>query len=220
MDGMSAVNLRLHPCHYYTVCYNTNTMLAWFTAAIFWVLLITPSFASSRADVFRHAKAATALILSINDSAQSYTDLSRYAREALKAGGLDHPAVSMGSGFFIDGDGLLITNFHVIEDHTRLYLYVGDQFIHSDPEVLAVDADLDLAALRVTQPNIVILTLAEEMPPEGSEVIAVGYLGLPTFYKWDLRLMPQWDQALSAGRLKVGRAPQAERRDLYKRQAF
>ena len=92
--------------------------------------------------------------MSINDSAQS---------------------VSMGSGVFIDGDGLLVTNFHVIEDHTRLYLYVGDQFIHSDPEVLAVDADLDLAALRVTQPNIEILTLAEEMPPEGNEVIAVGY---------------------------------------------
>jgi tetratricopeptide (TPR) repeat protein len=129
-------------------------MFYWIIAALVSCFIGFPAHASQRADLFRHAKAATALIVAINDSTQS---------------------VSMGSGFFINGHGLLVTNAHVIEDSTRLYLYVQDQAIHSAPEIVAVDPDLDLAALRVEQSDIETLTLAAEMPSEGTDVIAVGY---------------------------------------------
>ncbi|MGH7230869.1 MAG: trypsin-like peptidase domain-containing protein [Nitrospiraceae bacterium] len=129
-------------------------MFYWFIAALLSVILVAPVHASPRAELFRHAKAATALIMAINDSTQS---------------------VSMGSGFFVNGDGLLVTNAHVIEESTRLYVYVESQFIHANADVVAVDPDLDLAAVKIAQSDVETLTLATELPTEGAEVIAVGY---------------------------------------------
>jgi tetratricopeptide (TPR) repeat protein len=153
--GAGQISYSLVPCHYYTFCYTpSQPMFYWIIAALLSCLVGVPAHASQRADLFRHAKAATALIVAINDSTRS---------------------VSMGSGFFINSHGLLLTNAHVIEGSTRLYLYVQDQVIHSAPEIVTVDPDLDLAALRVKQANIETLALATEMPSEGTDVIAVGY---------------------------------------------
>lgn len=130
-------------------------MFHWLLAAVLSCLFVLDSaHAAPRADVYRRAKAATVLIAAINDSTHS---------------------VSMGSGFFVNDSGLLVTNAHVIEDHTRLYLYVQDQIIHSNPEVVAVDPDLDLAAIRIPQSGVHTLALVKEPPPEGTDVIAVGY---------------------------------------------
>ena len=113
-----------------------------------------PAQAAKRGDIFRQAKAATALVVAVNDNTHS---------------------VSLGSGFFVSPDGLLITNAHVIEDHTRLFLYVEDQAVYAAPEVIAVDTDRDLAALRIRQGGVVSLALATDIPTEGTDVIAVGY---------------------------------------------
>ncbi len=129
-------------------------MFYWLVASLISCVLVSPVQASPRGDLFRHAKAATALIMAINDSTQS---------------------VSMGSGFFVNNEGLLITNAHVVEENSRLFVYVENQFIHSTPEVIAIDPDLDLAALKVAQSDVEILTLAAELPSEGASVIAVGY---------------------------------------------
>jgi S1-C subfamily serine protease/Flp pilus assembly protein TadD len=117
-------------------------------------LLLDPAEGATRADQIRQAKASTVLILAINDAGRS---------------------VSLGSGFFLDRDGLLVTNAHVIEDGSRLHLYVEDQAVYSTPEVVAVDPDLDLAALRIQTGPINTLQLAEEPPSDGAEVIAIGY---------------------------------------------
>jgi Flp pilus assembly protein TadD len=120
------------------------------------LLLCLPELAHAgdRGEVFRQAKAATALVVAVDNARQS---------------------VSFGSGFFIDADGLLVTNAHVIEGSPRLYLYVHDQAVYRDPEVVAVDRDLDLAALSVPKANGPALNLAAEPPAEGTDVIAVGY---------------------------------------------
>ncbi|HJU03606.1 MAG TPA: tetratricopeptide repeat-containing serine protease family protein, partial [Nitrospiraceae bacterium] len=151
---MSDTYLRFAPCHYYTFCYNPDNMFHWVIASLISCLLLSPAHASPRGDLFRHAKAATVLIMAINDSTQS---------------------VSMGSGFFVNNEGLLITNAHVVEESSRLFVYVENQFIHSTPEIIAVDADLDLAALKVAHTDVEILTLAHDLPSEGANVIAVGY---------------------------------------------
>jgi len=116
--------------------------------------LAVPARAGQREDIFRQAKAATALIVAVNDANHS---------------------ISLGSGFFVDAKGLLVTNAHVIQESTRLYVYVRDQEVYRAPDVAAVDADLDLAALRVQGTWIDHLALAAENPQEGNEVIAVGY---------------------------------------------
>lgn len=118
------------------------------------LVLPIPAHAAKRGDIFRQAKAATALVVAVNDNTHS---------------------VSMGSGFFVSPDGLLITNAHVIENHTRLFVYVRDRAVYPAPEVLAVDSERDLAALRVRQAEAVALALAAQTPTEGTEVMAVGY---------------------------------------------
>jgi len=107
-----------------------------------------------RGEVFRHAKAATVLVVAANEDLHS---------------------VSLGSGFLVSADGLLITNAHVIEDSTRLYVYVRDRVVYRAPEVLRVDPDLDLAALRIRPVASEAAALASDMPDEATEVVAVGY---------------------------------------------
>lgn len=118
------------------------------------VLLPATGHAAERADVYRHAKAATALILAIDDASHS---------------------LSLGSGFFVDRAGLLLTNAHVIEESNRLIVYVRDQTIYIAPEIVAVDPDLDLAALRITPAGHRSLDLALGTVHEGEDVVAVGY---------------------------------------------
>ena len=123
-------------------------------AAILLLTVTVSADAGQRQDIFRHAKAATVLIVGVNDSQHS---------------------LSLGSGFFVDPSGSLITNAHVIEKSARLYVYVLDREIYADPDVVAVDPDLDLAVLRIPNTGGDPLTLAADPTPEGTEVIAVGY---------------------------------------------
>jgi Tfp pilus assembly protein PilF len=119
------------------------------------LFLTTSAFANSRGEVYRQAKAATALIVAVNDTTHS---------------------ISIGSGFFVDQEGLLVTNAHVVEEHSRLFVYVQDKQVYVGPQLLLVDADLDLAALRIPlRGTSVSLTLAQSPPDDGVEVIAVGY---------------------------------------------
>jgi len=127
------------------------------TTVLLFLALIVPSnvSAGSRGELYRQAKSATALIVAVNDATHS---------------------ISLGSGFFVDHDGLLITNAHVVEDHTRLLVYVQDQQVFPNPHLLVVDPDLDLAAIRIPlKNNRTSLPLAQQPPDDGEDVIAVGY---------------------------------------------
>lgn len=123
-------------------------------AACLLLAVTETALGSQRQDIFRHAKAATVLIVGTDEATHS---------------------LSLGSGFFVDASGLLVTNAHVIEESSRLYVYVLDREIYASPEIVAVDADADLAVLRVPHPSADPLTLAADPTPEGTEVIAVGY---------------------------------------------
>ena len=123
------------------------------------IILITlfggnPLYAGQRAEILRHAKAATALVVAISDTGRS---------------------VSMGSGFFLSEDGLLVTNAHVVEGGSRLLVYVQDRLVVTAPKILVTDGDADLAALRVPVDSPEILALAPDHPVEGTEVMSVGY---------------------------------------------
>ncbi|HET6674936.1 MAG TPA: trypsin-like peptidase domain-containing protein, partial [Nitrospiraceae bacterium] len=98
------------------------------------VCLWTPAagFAHTSGELYRQAKAATALIVGIDDDTQS---------------------LSFGSGVFVSADGTIITNAHVIKDATRLFVYSLNQEVDTQPEILAVEPDWDLAALRVATPR-------------------------------------------------------------------
>src|SRR5512141_730970 len=121
------------------------------------LLVSTPDMALSytQGDLYRQAKAATVLIVGINDESN---------------------ALSFGSGVFISEQGVVLTNAHVVEDSTRLFVYIRNQAIDSRATVLAIDSDIDLAALRIqTDLPVPFLPVAAEIPDEGTPTIAVGY---------------------------------------------
>src|SRR5580765_1689674 len=114
------------------------------------LLASTPGMALSftQGDLYRQAKAATVLIVGVNDETN---------------------ALSFGSGVFISEQGLVLTNAHVVEDSTRLFVYIRNQAVDTAAQVLAIDSDLDLAALRVQSDHPVpFLPLAAEVPDEGT----------------------------------------------------
>ena len=128
-----------------------------FVSLSFLLFASTPDIAdsSTQGNLYRRAKAATVLIVGLND---------------------DSNALSFGSGVFISEQGLVLTNAHVVEDSTRLYVYIRNQAVDQAAQVVAIDSDLDLAALRVhTDYPVPFLPLAAEVPEEGTPTVAVGY---------------------------------------------
>jgi trypsin-like peptidase len=140
----------------YLSLHHISSRLLAFTVLLSFLVIVPASLtrAAPRADVYRQAKSGTVLVLGINDA--------------------DH-SLSVGSGFFVSEDGILITNAHVVEESSRLVIYVGDQAVFPNPDVLLVDGDADLAALRIQPSRVDALLLATEVPEVSTSVIAVGY---------------------------------------------
>lgn len=83
--------------------------------------------------------------------------------------------LSRGSGFFIDKDRI-VTNRHVIDGAYRAEVHLPSGSNFQVKNVLAVDAEADIALLRVeAPPNMVrALSLERTSPQEGESVVVIG----------------------------------------------
>ena len=83
--------------------------------------------------------------------------------------------LSRGSGFFIDVDRV-VTNRHVIDGAYRAEVHLNSGNIYQVKNVIAVDAEGDLALLKVeAPPNLVRpLSLDRTSPQEGESVVVIG----------------------------------------------
>lgn len=83
--------------------------------------------------------------------------------------------LSRGSGFFIDADRV-VTNRHVIENAHRAEIHSYSGSIFPVKGVMAVDAEGDIAVLRVDAPAGLIrpLPLDRTSPQEGESVVVIG----------------------------------------------
>ena len=64
---------------------------------------------------------------------------------------------TLGTGFVISSDGKIVTNYHVIEDAYSADITINDKKYIID-SVLAYDADIDLAVLKIMQMDYLMLT--------------------------------------------------------------
>jgi S1-C subfamily serine protease len=90
----------------------------------------------------------------------------------------------LGSAFFIDATGLLITNYHVIasevdpryEGYSRMYIRMGDSSSPRFPaRVIGYDKALDLALFKSEHTSDFVLSIVDRVIPQvGDSVIAIG----------------------------------------------
>ncbi len=87
-------------------------------------------------------------------------------------------AVGQGSGYVIDPDGYIITNYHVVEDALGIIVYHSD---NSEEDTLAArvivsNEDIDIAVLKVEKNNMKALKVADSADiRQGQEILVLGY---------------------------------------------
>ncbi|MDR0784876.1 MAG: trypsin-like peptidase domain-containing protein [Treponema sp.] len=94
------------------------------------------------------------------------------------------PAIMLGSAFFVDAGGYLVTNYHVVssevdpeyEGFSKAYIRMGDASSPRLPvKVVGYDRALDLALLKAeTTPEYVFSVVDWIVPSVGDAVIAIG----------------------------------------------
>ena len=90
----------------------------------------------------------------------------------------------LGSAFFVDSSGLLITNYHVIESevdpkykgYSRMYVRIGDASSPRIPaRVIGWDKALDLALIKTEiEPEYIFSVVDKVVPHVGDTVLAIG----------------------------------------------
>jgi serine protease Do len=84
-----------------------------------------------------------------------------------------HSAQAQGSGFFISGDGYIVTNNHVV-DHASEVTVTTSEGKSMSAKVIGVDSKTDLALLKTEGNDFPYVTFAAHTPRVGDWVIAVG----------------------------------------------
>lgn len=83
--------------------------------------------------------------------------------------------IGRGSGFFVTSGGVLVTNFHVIEDAERLQIETSDGEIYDNVYYVTADPRRDVAILRVPVEGAPSLTLSSDQEvPVGAPVYVMG----------------------------------------------
>lgn len=97
------------------------------------------------------------------------------ARIAIPSIVLIRTPTGQGSGFFAGGDGVILTNYHVIRGAAEAVIVTADGVDHKDVEVIAIDKSLDLAVLRVKSASRKALLLGDSQAAAvGEHVVAIG----------------------------------------------
>ena len=87
----------------------------------------------------------------------------------------DGEKAGQGSGYVFSGDGVIITNYHVIRGAKSLTVRVPGQEPYRVDSVLGYEIDHDVAALQLTGSSLpALLTETMEEPKVGDRVVAIG----------------------------------------------
>ena len=80
-----------------------------------------------------------------------------------------------GTGIIVSGDGLILTNNHVIAGASVLNVFTGDGKEYKNAKVVATDTANDLAFIRISASGLPVAKLGDSSSVQvGTEVIAIG----------------------------------------------
>ncbi len=83
-------------------------------------------------------------------------------------------SLSQGSGAIISSDGLIVTNYHVIEDAKNISIRLYNKEIYN-PQIVGIDEETDLAVLRINAHDLTPFKFGDSERVEiGEPVIAIG----------------------------------------------
>lgn len=100
--------------------------------------------------------------------------------EARCAGPFGRSPLGVGSGFYVDAEGLLLTAYHVVEGARGAgcplgYWAVSPNGTERPLELVGFDAYFDLAVLRAeVDREVPYIPLADDAPRPGTQVVAIG----------------------------------------------
>jgi V8-like Glu-specific endopeptidase len=104
--------------------------------------------------------------------------IAKYARGAVVSiimSGKDGSPIAQGSGFLISKDGLILTNYHVIESGISAVVKLPDGAFFAVDGVVAFDKARDVAIIKAHGENFRTLTLGNsDQLQVGEEVVAIG----------------------------------------------
>jgi S1-C subfamily serine protease len=109
---------------------------------------------------------------------KSISDISKKASPSVVTiGNIDYTGniVSHGSGFIVRENGVIVTNYHVIEKANNLLvkLHTGEKYYVSG--IIFMSADRDIAVLKINVANLPFVTIGESKNLEvGAKTIAIG----------------------------------------------
>ena len=81
-----------------------------------------------------------------------------------------------GSGTLIDGNGNILTNYHVIEGFSSVQVYLGDRYVGA-ASVVGYHDLIDLAIVRINagRSSLTPIPISRLEPMSGDEIITIGY---------------------------------------------
>jgi len=90
-----------------------------------------------------------------------------------------------GTGFVINKDGYVLTNQHVVEGASRLFVISSYLAQPIEAEVVFFDRQIDVALLRVRGLKLPPVTLTTVTPEKSDQVFAFGFPGLADYGSWE-----------------------------------
>lgn len=118
------------------------------------------------------------VFLSYSVSQDSVADVVKRSSDAVVLIVISNSAgqeTALGSGFLVSPDGEIVTNYHVIKEAHSAIVKLSNGAFFPVGGVLAMEADKDLAIIRVTGKNLPFLSLGDvDKLRIGDHVVAIG----------------------------------------------
>jgi tetratricopeptide (TPR) repeat protein len=85
-------------------------------------------------------------------------------------------SVSQGSGFFINEDGDIISNYHVIKGSNKIEVMTSDGKKYPVKDILATDKDIDLflASVDIPKNEVHPIKISSTIPEIGEDIMVIG----------------------------------------------